>query len=348
MDFDPLKLKRFGDKNYKTLMGLAAAAVGFLALAIVFLIISSVSGSAQGSANREISNWNKQSYAEALHNITLKLKVIPSQGHGVVEFMNWTNTEEESYQKEIGKSITKYDVSYHEYTADTSLKFSTLAFNEDVVPVGDAQSKCVYVEWAPSFDKNKIVAFKPLENMPNCSHAGKGGMWNDNDPKVGIDVSNWWQNEIELSCSGKGCQETCKKKNGVWVWKNDEGSGVCFTYDILESICLKMKNNVDIFGKSHWAYAGGCYQDNQPGKYETGKPGETYHFASVDIEVRGENDPYIALLDSSGNEAKISHSSGIASSLAWIMLVGFIGSVGAFGFLFFKLKKEEAPYAESA
>lgn len=100
--------------------------------------------------------------------------MIPSQGHGVVEFMNWTTKEEDSYQKEIGHEVDNYDVSYHLYTADTSLKFSTLEFNEDMVPVGDAQSKCVYVEWALKSDRDKTTAFKPLENFPNCAHAATG------------------------------------------------------------------------------------------------------------------------------------------------------------------------------
>jgi len=108
-----------------------------------------------------------------------------------------------------------------------------------------------------------------------------------------------------------------------------------------------MKNKVDSFGKPHWIYAGGCYTDNKPGKYEPGKPGEIYNFESVKIEVRAENDPYIAVLDASGDQG-ISSSLNIASSLAWIMLLGFIGSLGAFGFFYFKLKKEEAPYSESA
>jgi len=84
-----------------------------------------------------------------------------------------------------------------------------------MVPVGDAQSKCVYVEWAPKTDQYKSTAFQPLDNLPNCIHAN--GMWNDNDPRIGVDVSNWWQNELEISCTGKGCIDSCKKKQGVWV-----------------------------------------------------------------------------------------------------------------------------------
>lgn len=161
-------------------------------------------------------------------------------------------------------------------------------------------------------------------------------------------MSNWWQNELELGCSGKGCVDSCKKKNGVWVWKVDQASGICFTYDILDTICLKMKNNVDSFGKSHWTYTGGCYQNNEPGKYEAGKPESIYKFDKVKIEVRAENDPYITVLEASGNGGKISGGAWIASGLAWIMLLGFLGSLGALGYLYFKLKKEDAPYAESA
>lgn len=63
--------------------------------------------------------------------------------------MKWTDAESLEYGKMLNDGeISKYDISYFRYDGDTTLKFSSLYFNGDMVPVGDAQKKCVFVEWS--------------------------------------------------------------------------------------------------------------------------------------------------------------------------------------------------------
>jgi len=342
---DPLNFRRFGEKNYRILMILAGAAAMLIFVSLAAFLFGVFSGGGNsGAVKQSVKSWNRENYSQQIQNVTLKMKVMPSQGHGVIEYMNWTNTENPEFQHELKKSgLAKYNSSYHLYSKDTSLKFATLAFNEDMVPVGDAQPKCVYVEWAPSSKWNKPSAYKPLSNLGECTQA-KVGWWNENDPKVGVEVSNWWQNEIQISCSGKSCVDKCRKQKGWWVWKNDESGGTCYGYDILKSICLTMSRKEDKFGQEDWEFKGGCFQEGQPGYYERGVPGTVYHFEGVRIEVRGHNDPYVSTLSVTGDSAKIGGSG--FNIFAWLCLTLGLLSAGGAVYYYRKLSASSQEYGE--
>jgi hypothetical protein len=253
--------------------------------------------------------------ADELRNISLKMKVMPSQGHGVVEFMNLTTEEdpkfEEDLEKALGSEVNEFNVTHFLYSGDTSYKFSTLSINDDMVPVGDAQAKCFYIEWGSSNFKNRPGEFKPVANLPNCSYA-QHGWWNDHDPTVGVDISNWYQDDVPIVCSGKKCVDVCRDNGGWWVWNYDKSEGKCYVYTILETICIKIRKYVDQFGRDMWGYAGGCYKNNEVGKYMKGKPGQTYKFENVKIEVRGYSDPYISAVSVTNNDAQFSTSTVIS------------------------------------
>lgn len=248
---------------------------------------------------------------------------MPSQGHGVQEFMNLTTVESPSFQDLYKKSGgDSYSPSFHQYTKDTAKIFATFIFSDEMVPVGDAQDKCLYLELAPVSDKNNQAAFKPLEEMPDCSRS-KEGWWNFHDPTIGIDIPTWFQNEIYLECSGTACGDTCTKKHGWWVWKNDKVEGTCYTYDVLTEICVVVTKYVDAFGKVHWKYTGGCFDNNLPGLYVEGKPKTTYNFESVPISVRANNDPFVTMNQgATGAKEHGNRALGTISLLLFIIALG--------------------------
>ena len=222
--------------------------------------------------------------------------------------------------------------------------FATFAYSDEMVPVGDSQEKCVYFEIASSSDKNNPAAFKPLEDLPECSRS-KNGWWNFHDPKVGVDVPTWYQEEHYISCSGKSCTDACTKKNGLWVWKADNSTGICYSYTVLTQICIKISKYDDGFGKTHWKYDGGCFADDEPGKYVDAKPGSIYRFENVTISVRANDDPFLTTSQGSSlkNEGKNSYS-----FVALLLFVVALGTGIAGGVYYKKLSKSGAEYSQSA
>ena len=75
----------------------------------------------------------------------------------------------------------------------------------------------------------------------------------------------------------------------------DQNQGKCFTYDVLEGICITIKPNIDpVTLNEIWEYTGGCFKDDSPTLYQRGVPGTTYDLDSTPIEVRFDNDPFVA------------------------------------------------------
>jgi hypothetical protein len=67
------------------------------------------------------------------------MQIMPSQGRGMIEYLTWEDSEDEEYGKMVNNGeIKKYEISHFQYTGDTTLKFPSLYFNEQMVPVGDA------------------------------------------------------------------------------------------------------------------------------------------------------------------------------------------------------------------
>ena len=258
---------------------------------------------------------------------------MPSQGHGVQEFMNLTTVEDQAYADAYKKSGgDAYTPSFHLYSRNTSMIFATFIFSDEMVPAGDAQDKCVYLELAPNGDRNNYAAFKPLEDMPDCSRS-KNGWWNFHDPTVGIDVPTWNQTELYFDCTGKACEDTCAKKHGWWVWKNDKVKGTCYTYQVLTQVCITVAKYADTFGKVHWKFTGGCFKDGNPGRYEEAKPGNVYKFDAVPISVRADSDPYVVLTQNNGviKEKK----TGVLRLVALLLFIVGLGT-GIGGAIYYK------------
>lgn len=272
---------------------------------------------------------------------------MPSQGHGVQDYMQWSN-KELPYNKELLKKDfdeDDYTPSYHIYNGDTSLKFATFMFNEEMVPVGNSQEKCVYFEYAPVSDKKNSKAYSVLKDLPDCTNA-KLGLWSQNDPIVGVGVPTWKQNKVDLSCSGKTCEKNCEKKAGWWVWDSEKSGGNCYTYEILTEICVSVQREVDIYDKVHYRYNGGCYQDGSPGKFVQGKPGSTYKFESVPILVRSLNDPYLSV--SQVHTKSKSGSGHLLNIVALLLFVIALGTGAGFGYEYKKINASGLGYREHA
>ncbi|OMJ94479.1 hypothetical protein SteCoe_2386 [Stentor coeruleus] len=326
MDWDPFNFKKFEHTAQKVLKALFFTSLIFGGLSVFFFIISLFTGG-NGSSTSTVSTWKENDTGKYLSALTMKMKIMPSQGHGVQETMNWTNVESQEIKDLLKKnSLDKYTPSYHLYSTNTAMKFATFIFTDEMVPAGDSQEKCLYIELATNSDRKNPSAYKAIEEMPDCSRS-KNGWWNFHDPKIGIDLPTWYQNELTLDCSGKSCIEKCTKKNGLWVLKVDGVHGICYTYDILTHICVTVDTVVDTFGKFHLKYSGGCYAENNPGVYVAAKPGNTYRFEKVPIYVRARSDPYVQLLHKHEKIVVSEENSG--NLMRKISLFFFVVGIGA-------------------
>jgi len=52
----------------------------------------------------------------------------------------------------------------------------------------------------------------------------------------------------------------------------------CYAYDILDSICMMIDDDMDEYGDYFWHFVSGCYTDGSVARYKKAVPGETYHF----------------------------------------------------------------------
>lgn len=87
-----------------------------------------------------------------------------------------------------------------------------------------------------------------------------------------------------MSCSSDSkCKSSCKSKGGIYGIVGGTRVG-CFKYKILKKFCIKIEPKVATpYG---WRYAGGCFSGKSPTQYEYAKPGNTYYFKHIPMEVR--------------------------------------------------------------
>ena len=235
--------------------------------------------------------------------------------------MNWTDAD--TYKSTSG--LKKYDVSFFEFTQDTGSIFPSLVINDEMVPIGTAQPVCVHFQWT----RGKSP-FKPVSNQPDCSFVS-AGTWNDNDPVTGVDVSNWITSHHE--CTSRSCKDNCNKKEGWWA------ADRCYTYKILNTICVVVKKHKDAFGRESLEFESGCFSGGA-GKYSKGEPGKKYRFENVRIEVRDSMDPFLSAVGATSDDAEFSTSLRSVRLLAILLFVGFLGSALAFAVVFWKSKMQ--------
>jgi hypothetical protein len=269
---------------------------------------------------------------------------MPSQGHGVQDQMTWTN-KELPQNKLLLKDFDDDDYipSYHLFANDSSLKYATFDFSEEMVPVGNSQEKCVYFEYAASSQKQNSRSYIPLLDLPDCSNA-KTGLWSENDPKIGVAVPSWIQHSFSLSCSGKSCTNHCEKKGGIWVEGVEGSSGNCYTYEILSEICVKVERIVDIYDKVKFRFDGGCFEKEMVGKYIQAKPRTVYRFSNVPILLRSNSDPFMTVTQSHSKSK--STSNHLLNLVAFLLMLVALVTGAFFGVEYKKVKASGEGYRE--
>jgi len=190
--------------------------------------------------------------------------------------------------------------------------------NPEYVPVGDSKTLCVNLAWSPYARRKVKGMYKSITDLPYCADAVNPKFrWQQSDPKQGIDVQVWKQNMEELSCSTTlTCKMACP---GVYKPpKTENANGRCYTYDVLTAICITVSYTVDVEkAEEQWVYRGGCYENDSPMLMERATPGNVYEFDYIPIEVRLDDDPYIAV-------SKSSSAKGGGIDLSFFSWVGFM------------------------
>ena len=130
---------------------------------------------------------------------------------------------------------------------------------------------------------------KAVQGFSKCGSVNDKFIWNEDDPIYGIDIPAWKQTVNEADCSDEDCAEYCKEKyQGAFV--NGVNKHVCYSYEVLESICIVIK--YDKLRDEYFFY-GGCFSGNQTYLMRPAKFGEENDFRDVEIEIRDFSDPLI-------------------------------------------------------
>jgi len=136
-----------------------------------------------------------------------------------------------------------------------------------------------------------------------------------------------------MNCSGNNCAKKCEKKGGVWSLEAKH----CYGYDIIDSICLVINREENDFGDVDWQYIGGCFENGSPARYISAIPGTTYRFENVRIEVRENDDPYLAAVEvTRGNDVDFAKSYRI---FGWLATALFVAALICAVIVFVQLRK---------
>ena len=96
--------------------------------------------------------------------------------------------------------------------------------------------------------------YKTVQGFPDCENAlNPKFRWQTSDPAKGVDFKVWTQ-DVEDVASESAC------KGGVYRKKTFGDGGKCYTYNILQRICLMVAYTEHPESASYtWEYRGGCY-----------------------------------------------------------------------------------------
>ena len=130
--------------------------------------------------------------------------------------------------------------------------------------------------------------------------------------------------------------------SGIFVKSKTQKGGVCYKYDVIESVCIGIAFKVNEETASYgWSYEGGCFEDGRIANYNAAVPGTVYNFDKLDFEVR---ETSASLAEKVGN---IFSMSGLFGWLALVFLVGAFISGVVFAYQAFKKRQSEAQGASS-
>ena len=182
---------------------------------------------------------------------------------------------------------------------------------------------------------------KPVKGFGQCSTVNDKFIWNEGDSIYGIDVPAWKQTVNEADCSDEDCAEYCKDKyDGAFV--NGVNKHVCYSYEILDSICIVIKYDSL---RDDYIYHGGCYPGNETYKMKPASLGEVNSFDNVKIEIRDFSDPIIQAGEWTDYDYNFGHIWRYISFLLKILILAALGLLGyvAYDIYITRQKYKNAP-----
>jgi hypothetical protein len=201
--------------------------------------------------------------------------------------------------------------------------------------LGDSLSLCLGAHWGLIERGKHYEIMKPIQGFPQCTAANEKIIWNDDDSIYGVDIPAWKQTMHEIDCNYEDCSDYCKSKyDGVFV--KGVNKNVCYSYEILDGICLVVKYDPL---KDEYFYHGGCFPGNNIYKLVPATPGEEVNFYNVEIEIRELNDP----IAQAGELTDYGYSFGYFWRVILKLLIfAVIGLIGYSCYLIYKAKKKKA------
>lgn len=169
--------------------------------------------------------------------------------------------------------------------------FPKFKFTEDNIPIGDSVKLCISLHWATA-DKGKIFDLTtPVENFPMCESAALGKtIWNEDDPKYGIDVPVWTQQEHDIDCTDKeDCDSSCQSQFNA-LYLNGRRGKKCYSYKVLNAICISISYDPK---QNKYNFAGGCFKEGKVFRMVEPVKDQIYKFDTVKFEVRNSKDPIL-------------------------------------------------------
>ena len=305
-----------------------------LALLCYFLSLFGSSGGGDSSNAGKTSElyYDTRFVAKTLDQLQVALRLMPSQvNEGNMILMEWTEFD----SKEEGKLSSNVGADdYFFFFNDTKDLFPTLRYEEEYVPMGDAKTYCVHLDWIRRDQKRMLDMYHSVTNFPECENSlNPKFRWQEGDPKDGIDVQVWRQHSEEVS-SSSGCH------GGIYVAFRKREGGKCYTYDVLQRMCLMIRFIEHPETASYaWEYMGGCYQGGEVAIYEPAEIGKTYDFTYVPIEVR-EDESFMGGFSSGGGSGGSTTSGGESGgsffgSLSSLFFIAALLAGVAFGGLYY-------------
>lgn len=63
--------------------------------------------------------------------------------------------------------------------------------------------------------------------------------------------------------------------------------GFCYSYKVLDAICLRVAYSANPADATYaWKYVDGCFENGEFAHYTQAKPGQTYEWSKLPIEIR--------------------------------------------------------------
>ena len=220
-------------------------------------------------------------------------------------------------------------------TNQTRKIFPKFSFKPENIPLGDSLSLCLGAHWGLIERGKHYEIMKPIQGFPQCTAANEKIIWNDDDSIYGVDIPARKQIIHEIDCNYEDCSDYCKSKyDGVFV--KGVNKNVCYSYEILDGICLVVKYDPL---KDDYFYHGGCFPGNNIYKLVPATPGEEVNFYNVEIEIRELTDP----IAQAGELTDYGYSFGYFWRVILKLLIfAVIGLIGYSCYLIYKAKKKKA------